>query len=423
MSADLRTALRDAVADEPSFSVDAAAIADVGGRRARRRTRLAVAAAALSTTAVLAAVAVVARPTDPEPAPAPTEVVQLDLGGADEAPLDVVSSTRTAWRDDGSDEFFRHDRYEGLTADGLVLRNRRTGPSVGSLLGLLDPRTGTTDWLPDPPANLYGMQPVALDIDRLVLGVGQGNGHSVLVFDRASRTWQRDIVRIPYGIEVHVPPRMVLSSDDRLHVGNTLENDPGPMHWWSAPVPGGGTVTPEPELEGAGVAWSGPARLVADPDGRVVVSTPAGETEVSDRRPDGCENPGAFPDVAPSVLWAGSHPVVTYLCDSGSDVPGATTVVHDPEGGRAFEVPDASAVAADDSRVVLLSRTTDGGAEHPGKSSTYVLDLDGLTIARIGRGAHEPQVALAAGLLLWNTPGPTDSQDAYDVVWNVARLD
>lgn len=422
MSADLRTALRDAVADEPTFGVDAAAIAHAGGRRARRRTRLTVAAAALSTTAVLAAVAVVSRPTDPEPAPAPAEVVRLDLGSAAEAPLDVIASTRTAWKDDGSDEFFRHDRFEGLTADGLVLRNRRTGPSVGSLLGLLDPRTGTTDWLPDPPANLYGMQPVALDVDRLVLGVGQGNGHSVLVFDRVSRTWQRDVVRIPYGIEVHVPPRMALSPDDRLHVGNTLENDPGPMRWWSAPVPGGGTVTPEPELEGAGVAWSGPARLVADPGGRVVVSTPAGETELSDRRPDGCEKPGSFPDGAPTVLWAGSHPVVTYFCDSGSDIAGATTVVHDPEAGRAFEVPDASAVAADDSRVVLTS-ATDGGGEHPGKSSTYVLDLDGPAITRIGRGPHEPQVALAAGLLLWNTPGPTDSQDAYDVVWNVARLD
>lgn len=422
MSADLRSALRDAVAEEPTFSVDAAAIADAGGRRVRRRTRLAVAAAALSTVAVLAVVAVASRPADPEPAPAPAELVRLDLGSADEVPLDVIASTRTTWKDDGSDEFFRHDRLEGLTEDGLVLRNRRTGPSVGALLGLLDPRTGTTDWLPDPPANLYGMQPLALDVDRLVLGVGQGNGHSVLVFDRASRTWQRDIVRIPYGIEVHVPPRMVLAPDDRVYVGNTLENQPGPMRWWSAPVPGGGTAAPEPELEGYDVVWSGPGRIVADPDGRVVASTPAGETELSDRRPDGCEKPRAFPEVVPTTLWAGSHPVVTYLCDSESDVPGATTVVHDPEGGRVFEVPDASAVAADDSRVVLTSENNPG-AEHPGRSSTYVLDLDGLTITRIGRGTHEPQVALAADLLLWNTPGPTDSQDAYDVVWNVARLD
>jgi hypothetical protein len=52
-----------------------------------------------------------------------------------------------------------------------------------------------------------------------------------------------------------------------------------------------------------------------------------------------------------------------------------------------------------------------------------VLDLDQLTLARVGEGMHDAQVALAAGLLLWNTPGPDDSQDAYDVVWNVARLE
>jgi hypothetical protein len=33
------------------------------------------------------------------------------------------------------------------------------------------------------------------------------------------------------------------------------------------------------------------------------------------------------------------------------------------------------------------------------------------------------QVALSAGLFLWNIPGPIDDNDVYDVVWKVARLE
>ena len=80
------------------------------------------------------------------------------------------------------------------------------------------------------------------------------------------------------------------------------------------------------------------------------------------------------------MLWAGDRPVVTYACDSGSDILGATTVVHDPEAGRAVEVSDASAVAAGDSHVVLAGAIDDDEVEHPGHSSTYVLDLDQLTV-------------------------------------------
>lgn len=419
MSADLRTALRDAVADEPAFSVDAAAIADAGGRRARRRTGLAVAAAALSTTAVLAAVAVLSRPADPDPAPAPTEVVHLGLDSADEARLDVIASTRTTWRDDGSDEFFRHDRLEGLTADGLVLRNRRTGPSVGALLGLLDPRTGTTDWLPDPPANLYGMQPLALDVDRLVLGVGQGNGHSVLVFDRAARQWRREVVEVPYGLEVHVPPRLELH-EDRVYVGSIMEGNPGPMRWWSAPVPDGGPADPEPDLEGAAATWGSGMRLTAHPDGRVVLTRAEGSTVVAEDLPAGCERPTDFPDAAPDVVLAGDVPVVTFPCE-GSQV----TMVYRP-GEVPVAIRGVSALAGDDGHVVLATARTFLGALmiEPGTPArTYLLDLDDLSLGRVGMGPHEVDVALAAGMLLWNEPGPGDSKDAYDVVWKVARLD
>jgi hypothetical protein len=50
------------------------------------------------------------------------------------------------------------------------------------------------------------------------------------------------------------------------------------------------------------------------------------------------------------------------------------------------------------------------------------LELEGLTISRIGSGIHDEQVDLAGGLVVWNSPGPLDSKQSYDVVWRVARV-
>jgi hypothetical protein len=77
---------------------------------------------------------------------------------------------------------------------------------------------------------------------------------------------------------------------------------------------------------------------------------------------------------------------------------------------------------ADERRVVLSGGPPVAPAAHPGASSTYVLDLSERRLARVGPGTHESQVALADGLLLWNAPGPTDDDDAYDVIWRVAQL-
>ena len=52
----------------------------------------------------------------------------------------------------------------------------------------------------------------------------------------------------------------------------------------------------------------------------------------------------------------------------------------------------------------------------------YLLDLDRLTLARIGPGTHDAQVGLANGLVLWNQPGLSTTRTSYDVVWRVARV-
>lgn len=420
MSTDLREAMRQAVMDGPAYGVDAGAVIDAGARRIRRRTRVAVGASALVVTSVLVATAVVSRPEGSDPAPSPAEVVHIDLEESVSLRTDVLASTRTTWRDARSARSLEYDRYEGITADGLVLRSRYTNDHGFPELGLLDLSTGVTDWLPPTPVALFDPIPVDLTTDRLVLFKSEGNGHSALVFDRAARTWQRDVVRLPYGIEVHMPPRVVMGPDGRVYIGTWMEGESGPIHWWSASVPGGGEARPEPTLEGATVAWGGGVRATADSAGRVVVSGPAGDEVVADGRPEGCEPPEAFPDAPVTVLLAGDRPVVTYTCETGTDVFLSRTVVH-PQDGRAVEIVDASVLATDNTHVVLAG----GGypnLEHPGHSSTYVLDLDQLAIARVGRGTHEPHVALVDGLLLWNSPGPTDDNDGYDVTWQVARI-
>lgn len=419
MSTDLRTALRDVVGDAPAHGLDTAAVILAGRRRVRRRAAVAVGSCALAAAAVVAVTTTMVQER-PDPDPAPAEIVRLDLDHSRAVDLDVVASTRTAW--DNDRDSLAYDRLAGLTADGLVLRTRYTNERRYAAIGLLDPATGATDWLPPPPGRPAEITPVELGEDRLVLAEWMHQGRTFHLFNRATRSWSRSVVHVTGGWEVHVPPLVRMGPDDRVYIGSTMEGESAPLHWWSAPLEEGGQARAETDLEGVAVAWTGEAVLRADPDGRVVVSTPAGETELSEKRPAACNQPAAFPGAAPHVLWAGNRPVVTYLCDSGSDIPGSATVVHDLDGGRAVEVADASAVAADDSHV-LLAGATDDSVEHPGHSSTYVLDLDRLTIARIGEGTHDPQVALAAGMLLWNTPGPGDSQDAYDVRWRVARLD
>ena len=173
------------------------------------------------------------------------------------------------------------------------------------------------------------------------------------------------------------------------------------------------------------MAWANDTRVTADPDGRVIVTTPEGERVISEHRPDGCERLADFPHAPATVALAGGRPVVTYWCDSGAaEHANPLTMIYDPDGSRAVRVDGASVLAADD-RHVLLSGSIDDGEEvpHPGHASAYLVDPDDLTLSRIGRGPHEAQVGLDAGLVLWNEPGHLDDNSVYDVTWRVAQLD
>jgi hypothetical protein len=154
---------------------------------------------------------------------------------------------------------------------------------------------------------------------------------------------------------------------------------------------------------------------MAGPDGRVTVTSAQGTSAPSDRPPDDC---ATLPDAPAQLVLAGYVPVVTYPCASGP-----VTVLYDAARGRDTVYRGVTAVAADTAHVVLTSAPThEAEAEGLGPSGTgtYVVNVARSTIGRLDAAAHEPQVDLAAGLIVWNVPGPGDTDDAFDVVWKVA---
>ena len=221
----LRAALREAVADAPYDESDLRDVLVTGSRRVRRRAALVVGSSALAVGAVIASVVTVAN--DPTEQPHPAQVARLDLDRA--RPLDL-QPIRQGGR----------DRFLGLTADGLVLRSRHPSGDEGYGLGLLDPETGVTDWLPaatDPtgtlaPPGRNGMPPwllpVQLTADQLVLlhlepaiYRDKPSGGTLLVFERGSRTWQSGTVTVPAGLEAHTPPAVGIGLDGLLYLGHT----------------------------------------------------------------------------------------------------------------------------------------------------------------------------------------------------------
>jgi len=426
MSTGLRAALQDAVSAPPPYDPDVTAIVDAGVRRSRRRARAAVGAGAAAVVAIAVTAGVVAG-LRPPPDPEPAKVVRLDLERAEHVRLDVLATTRAAVVGQPEGPLERAE-FEGVTSDGLVLVNRHRNASRALELGLLDPAGGTTDWLPPPGVDNRELQVVDLTPERLVVVTRSRGayGYEVLVFDRAARTWQRSEVKLPGRVEVHVGPQLALGPDDRLYFGAMTEGQPYPVSWWSAPLTDDSPdLREEPELEGASVAWSDDGMVSADPSGRVVVSGPDEERVVSDQRPADCATPEDFPDMPVGLLLAGDTPVVTYPCRFGRSGVVSRTVIYE-DGGRTVVEVHAWARSADGDHVVLASGlppSLSRPSATPEDDGTFVVDLDGLTVSRIGDAPSQPQSALGAGLVLWTSEEPSGDRQHTRPVFNVARLD
>lgn len=426
MSTRLRTALRDAVSAPPPYGPDVATIVDAGVHRARRRARVAVGTCAALVVAIVVTAGVVSGPR-PDPDPEPAKVVRLDLERAEPLRLDVLATTRAAVVGQPEGPLERAE-FEGLTSDGLVLVNRHRNASRPLVLGLLDPSSGATDWLPPPEVDNRELQVVDLTTERLVVVTrsGGGYGYVMLVFDRAARTWQRSEVQLPGGVEVHVGPQLALGPDDRLYLGSLTEGQPYPVRWWSAPLTDDSPdLRAEPQLEGASVAWSGDVMVSADPTGRVVVSGPDEERVVSEHRPAGCTTSEEFPHMPVGLLLAGDTPVVTYGCQTGRSRVVSHTVIYQDGGRKVVEVR-AWACSADKKHVVLASGLPPSlrrPSVTPEDDGTFLVDLGRLTVSRIGDAPSQPQSAVEDGLVVWTSEEPSGDRQHTRPVWNVARID
>lgn len=399
------TEIRDALRS----TADAAAIdlhpleevVAAGSRRVRHRRVV----TGLGTTGLALAIAVGAATltVDDDRADVPLPA-NLTLDDAKPASLEVLSSRTAPWEvpDDA-------DGVPAFTEDGLVVQGRgRLGKGTFQL-GLLDPAAGTTDWLPRPPTSTGQLSRIELGTDQLLYSDWQGNRNlAILRFDRAARTWTRTPIEVPPGeydaLFGAIPPQ--LASDGRLYL---LDPD-NARRWYSVPSTGG-TIRPEPSLEGTWATWSGPMRATADGDGHIVVTRDDEVPAEVDGPPETCSTQRTVPPIPPLVAFVGSRFVATFTCGDGNQV-----VVYD-ESGRVemmLAVTNELRVEAAGEGHLLLSDT----------QRLYLLNLDSqeLTWVDTMQPRETPDADLEAGLVIWDTVVWNSERDAWDTVHKVARL-
>ncbi|MBM6402124.1 hypothetical protein [Phycicoccus sonneratiae] len=413
MVTDLRAALHEAVDDEPTGGVDVVAALAGGRHRVRRRRVLAGAGAAATVVAGVVAVLAGSAITGPDRAvaplpagPPPLEVRRVvEFDSAQPAPLDVLTSTRTLWRDPVHDQ--DTDRFVGLTDDGLAVRTRFTADGVRTEVALVDPATGRTTRLPDPDPGVGEIRAVSLTADRLVFLVGrQHYTDAVLTFDRAAGTWSQHSVSTTDEVGRFFGWQATLGTDDRVYLaGESLA-----LRWWSTGTTEGPLVH-EAGLDGRAVAWNTDERATVDQRGEVRLER-GGTTQVlAERAPRGCTPPADSSTAAPpSIGFSGSMLVVLFACTEGRQI-----VAFDDSGSAVATLPPRA--------VTDLSIGAEGVLFAVGdRQDLYLFEPSTARLRTLGRHLHEEGLHTAHGLVLWNEPGPEDSDQVLDIVYTVAAL-
>jgi hypothetical protein len=407
-SSDLVAASRPDVGD---------ALTDLHRRRRRRTTsRVLVAAGAVATVVVASLTLPLGRegtePAEPEP---PT---QLKLEDATRARPEVLAERRVTWRAPiGPPEF---DRFDGLTDDGLVLRARgRTvrSPEYAHLedleLGLWDPSSAGTSWLPAPPWSLGPYPPLELAADRLVFVDQHRSLAWLITFDRLEGTWSRVRVDVARAATTGFITPVGLGPDDRVYFLDGTSS----VNWWSVPLDTGGQLRPEPELDGKWLAMSDDSLATTDTAGNVVLERHGETVTVVDEWPGLCPPPYRSTS-RPFPAFAGPNLVVTWEC-SGEGL----LSVFDPSGRPTLSMRVEGPIgilAATPDRLLLT-------ANDPGTSGefgeAFVLDLSDHSLRSLGApGAVAWGWGLHDDLVLWPRLGPTDDNHTWDVVYSVATL-
>ena len=136
-----------------------------------------------------------------------------------------------------------------------------------------------------------GSRVVGCQVEPPAIWRSRSSSGTLLVFDRASRTWQTSDVTVPAGLEAHMPPSVGIGLEGRLYLGHWNVGESGPMHWWSYPVPQGGEGRPEPALTGTSIAFGDDVQARAHSDGTIVLSNAGEDRLLGEQRPQACEPP------------------------------------------------------------------------------------------------------------------------------------
>jgi hypothetical protein len=228
---DLQELMRATAAQGPASGLDLDTVLGAGRRRVRRRRMVGAAGTSVAVLALVAGSLAVSRlgvGLGDRIAPAGgTEPVGAVVTFADAKPAvegkdyTVLSSYTNENLDRDNGRYFR-----GLTPDGLVVVE--DGPHLENgmyRLGLLDPRTGHTDWLTEPTSASDGTDPTRLvgaTERHLIWQMSSPEGAVAFSFiDRA--TGERTDLEVPAGkLDIdgsRVPSGgvAVLGPDDRIY--------------------------------------------------------------------------------------------------------------------------------------------------------------------------------------------------------------
>lgn len=403
---DLDRIFAAALADEPEDGMDLAALVVEGERRRTLRRRLAISGVAAATAAsVLVAVAVTRAGTgDGDPAPADPPIVRvpvLELGDV-VVPDEPLLQHHDPARGDGA-----RDSYDGITDDGLVVRRRAPAESGRTTFGLVDPATGATDWLPEPPQEVFRPRPLVLEADRLVFFVQDSPRYHLLTFDRRAGTWSMEqIAAPPKVLDPHGPFTVVVG--DRLYLlqsahhydpecESRAENGEVPWDtcfvWSSVALADAGDHRPEPAVAGTTVGSYEGQPVVVRGHQEVVLFDGEDERTVPLGLPDGCE-PAA--DSFPSPTQAGDTLIVLVDCVG----PTTAAVLYDER-----LTPVSALVAAGQVGVLGEFLTIRKEAVSEARPDVLrVVDVQGDRVYPL-RGGPAPAVTdSGAGLLLWQDP-------------------
>ncbi|GAB3771339.1 hypothetical protein FB382_000426 [Nocardioides ginsengisegetis] len=241
---ELRTLLRENVEHAPEDHADLGEVLRLGRSRVRRRRTL-VGSGAVSAVAVAGLVTALAlggpgtdHATGPASRPLP-DAPTTSLADAVPAVAGRDYTELASYTNDNLDAD-NGQYFDGVTDDGLILF--RDGPRSDQLrprFALLDPATGTKDWLPDLRIGQTQTWPAELGSDRLILVGPSGSKASTLtawVFDRGRRTWSE--LTWPGLPAVGFPGAAQVGPDERLYVGVPATQGKIPEGGW--PTQAGG---------------------------------------------------------------------------------------------------------------------------------------------------------------------------------------